>query len=117
MKKNIEFSKIGKDRLRGQCRAGDINLSKVNTLQDDIDEFGLREPLPVEEVSDRSWEYELRGGHHRWEAIRRLRNKNPRKWKNIPCRVVKYYATPHSTINEERKIDMRRDNIHGGGDL
>tara|TARA_R110002060_G_scaffold74110_1_gene83205 strand:- start:830 stop:1846 length:1017 start_codon:yes stop_codon:yes gene_type:complete len=114
MKKSIEFTKIGKDRLRGQCRAGDINLSKVNDLQSDIEEFGLQLPLPVEEVIDRNWEYELRGGHHRWEAIRRLRNKNPEKWRKIPCRLVNYVETAHASIGEERKIDMRRDNIHGG---
>jgi ParB family transcriptional regulator, chromosome partitioning protein len=63
-----------------------LNEPKVLHLEEDIVHNGLLEPLVVWERA--AGEYFMVGGFHRYEAIKRIRNKNPGYFDRVDVRVV-----------------------------
>ena len=62
------------------------SLSDIDSLKDNIEEFGIQQNLTVIRRSDKK--YEIIAGHRRHEGCRRLVQEGKKKFRWMPCRIL-----------------------------
>ena len=97
----IEFSNIIPNTYNEEV----YELSGIESLAENIKEYGLKQNLEVNEFVDENGEkkYRLIGGHRRLKAIELLRNESEefaKKFESLPCKVEKNL----SEIEEKIKL-------------
>ena len=62
------------------------SLSNIDSLKDNIEEFGIQQNLTVMRCNDKK--YEIIAGHRRHEGCRRLVQEGKKKFRWLPCRIL-----------------------------
>jgi hypothetical protein len=89
----VSIDKIIRRPDKDQNRADDLDEEHITDLMSDIDSNGLKDPITVEPATDDNGEptgyYYIVDGHHRYQAIKRLRKQTKRspsdstKWATV----------------------------------
>lgn len=72
------------------------SISDIESLKENIEEFGLQQNITVMKRSD--GKYEIVSGHRRREACRLLVQEGKKKFKWIPCRILPEMTTTVKNI-------------------
>lgn len=80
------------------------SLSDIESLKDNIEEFGIQENLVVMRLPDKK--YEIVSGHRRREACRLLVQEGKKKFRWMPCRII---PTVSSTVKNILLITMNSE--------